>query len=217
MNKKLISKLMMAGAIAFGVISCEQGGNNEPAKLNAFQDSLSYSYGILIANQLTNIEGLDAEMVAAGVREQLNKNGQLTPQQANDVLSYEMRKEGEDFLAENAKKEGVIVTESGLQYKILEEGSGRIPTATNTVKVHYTGTLVDGTKFDSSVDRGEPAEFPLNRVVAGWTEGFQLLKEGTKAILYIPYDLGYGPRGSQGVIPPYATLIFEVELIEIVD
>jgi len=126
------------------------------------------------------------------------------------------RKPGAEFLEENAKQEGVLVTESGLQYKVLEEGTGNSPAATNTVKVHYTGTLIDGTTFDSSVERGEPIEFPLNGVIPGWTEGLQLMKEGGKSILYIPYNLGYGERGAGGVIPPFATLIFEVELIEIV-
>jgi len=216
MNKKLISKMMVVAIVALGAIACQQNGSNQPAKLTTQSDSLSYGYGILIANQLTTMEGLDPELVAAGVREQLTKSGQLTMQEANDAVTYEKRREGEDFLDANAQKEGVKTTESGLQYKILEEGTGNTPEATSTVKVHYTGTLVDGTKFDSSLDRGEPIEFPLNGVIPGWTEGLQLMKEGGKAILYVPYELGYGSRGAGGVIPPFAALIFEVELIEIV-
>jgi FKBP-type peptidyl-prolyl cis-trans isomerase FklB len=120
-----------------------------------------------------------------------------------------------DYLVDNAKKEGVTVTNSGLQYKVLEEGSGRQPAATDTVEVHYTGTLVDGTKFDSSRDRGQTIEFPLNGVIPGWTEGVQLMKEGARYEFTIPSELGYGARGAGGVIPPNATLIFDVELVAI--
>ena len=121
----------------------------------------------------------------------------------------------EDYLNENAKKDGVIVTDSGLQYKVLTAGTGRMPAATDTVEVHYVGTLTDGTKFDSSRDRGATIEFPLNRVIAGWTEGLQLMQEGARYELTIPSDLGYGPAGAGGVIPPDATLIFDVELIAV--
>ncbi len=120
-----------------------------------------------------------------------------------------------EYLDENAKKEGVTVTASGLQYKVLEEGTGRQPVATDTVEVHYTGTLTDGTKFDSSRDRGQTIEFPLNGVIAGWTEGVQLMKEGARYEFTIPSELGYGARGAGGVIPPNATLIFDVELIAV--
>jgi FKBP-type peptidyl-prolyl cis-trans isomerase FklB len=120
-----------------------------------------------------------------------------------------------DYLAENAKKDGVTVTASGLQYKVLEEGTGRQPAASDTVEVHYTGTLTDGTKFDSSRDRGQTIEFPLNGVIAGWTEGVQLMKEGARYEFTIPPELGYGARGAGGVIPGNATLIFDVELVAI--
>jgi len=120
-----------------------------------------------------------------------------------------------DYLIENAKKDGVTVTDSGLQYRVLEEGTGNQPSASDTVEVHYTGTLVDGTKFDSSRDRGETISFPLNGVIAGWTEGVQLMKEGSRYEFVIPSDLGYGARGAGGVIPPNATLVFDVELIAI--
>ena len=111
--------------------------------------------------------------------------------------------------------EGVNVTPSGLQYKVLVPAEGKKPQAQDTVKVHYTGTLLDGTKFDSSVDRGEPIEFPLNQVIKGWTEGVQLMAVGSKYKFFIPYNLGYGKQGAGGVIPPFATLIFEVELLDI--
>ncbi|MCI6403953.1 MAG: FKBP-type peptidyl-prolyl cis-trans isomerase [Prevotella sp.] len=125
------------------------------------------------------------------------------------------RQEGEKFLAENAKKDGVQVTESGLQYSVIKEGTGKSPKATDTVVCHYEGFLTNGTVFDSSIQRGEPAAFPLNAVIAGWTEGLQLMKEGGKTRFFIPYNLAYGEAGAAGAIPPYAALIFDVELLEV--
>jgi len=122
---------------------------------------------------------------------------------------------GEKYLAENAKKDGVVTTASGLQYKVLSEGSGKQPTAKDTVKCHYEGFLIDGTVFDSSVQRGEPATFPLQQVIAGWTEGLQLMQEGAKYRFFIPYRLAYGEGGAGASIPPFAALIFDVELIEV--
>ena len=122
---------------------------------------------------------------------------------------------GEKFLAENATKEGVKTTESGLQYKVIKEGQGEIPTKSSTVKVHYKGTLIDGTEFDSSYKREEPTSFRADRVIAGWTEGLQLMKEGAKYRFFIPYLLGYGANGAGSSIPPYSTLIFDVELIKV--
>ena len=124
--------------------------------------------------------------------------------------------DGEKYLAENAQKEGVVTLPSGLQYQVLREGNGKKPKATDQVKCHYEGMLVDGTMFDSSVQRGEPATFPLNGVIAGWTEGLQLMQEGAKYRFFIPYQLGYGERGAGSSIPPFATLVFDVELIEVV-
>ena len=122
---------------------------------------------------------------------------------------------GEKYLAENAKKEGVKTTSSGLQYQVLKEGDGRKPKATDSVKCHYEGFLIDGTLFDSSVQRGEPATFGLQQVIAGWTEGLQLMQEGAKYRFFIPYMLGYGESGAAGAIPPFAALIFDVELITV--
>ena len=122
---------------------------------------------------------------------------------------------GEKYLAENAKKEGVVVLPSGLQYQVLKEGNGKKPSAKDSVKCHYEGFLIDGTVFDSSVQRGEPAVFGLQQVIAGWTEGLQLMQEGAKYRFFIPYRLAYGEGGAGGSIPPYAALIFDVELINV--
>ena len=134
---------------------------------------------------------------------------------ANAKSAEENKAEGEAFLAENGKKEGVITTASGLQYKILKEGNGASPKATSSVTVHYKGTTIDGNEFDSSYKRGTPATFPLNRVIAGWTEGLQLMKEGASYEFYIPSDLAYGSRGAGRDIGPNSTLIFDVELIKV--
>ena len=136
-------------------------------------------------------------------------------QAQQEEMAAEAKKTGAEFLAENAKREGVKTTASGLQYEVIEQGDGEKPTAESTVKVHYEGKLVDGTIFDSSYQRGEPIEFPLNGVIRGWTEGLQLMPAGSTYMLYIPYDLGYGERGAGASIPPYATLIFKVELLEV--
>lgn len=151
-------------------------------------------------------------MNAEEATEWLNKTMEAKDAEKNKALSAE----GEAFLAENAKREGVFVTESGLQYEVVTMGEGEKPTAESTVKVHYHGTLIDGTVFDSSVQRGEPIEFPLGGVIKGWTEGLQLMPVGSKFILYIPYQLAYGERGAGELIAPYSALIFEVELLDIV-
>ncbi len=132
-----------------------------------------------------------------------------------EVESSKLKIEGQKFLAENKLKEGVKQTESGLQYKVIKQGTGAKPAFNDKVKVHYEGFLVDGKKFDSSVERGEPITFGLDQVIQGWSEGVQLMSVGSKYMLYIPYQLGYGERGAGQVIPPYATLIFEVELLGI--
>ncbi|MFC3094078.1 FKBP-type peptidyl-prolyl cis-trans isomerase [Alteromonas sediminis] len=186
------------------------------------------------SQQVAELGGaLDKELVLQGFTDSLANNAVLsdvevqqltqaaqqqfaTLQQAAAAKAAEANiKAGEAFLAENANKEGVVTTESGLQYEVLQAGEGVSPEATDTVKVHYHGTLIDGTVFDSSVDRGEPAEFPLNRVISGWTEGVQLMQEGAKYRFYIPANLAYGQRAT-GAITPNSTLIFDVELLEVV-
>ena len=162
------------------------------------------------------IENLKKEanviMTSDVAAEWLNKKMEAKAAERNKSLAAK----GEAFLAENAKREGIVVTESGLQYEVITMGEGEKPTAESTVKVHYHGTLIDGTVFDSSVQRGEPIEFPLNGVIKGWTEGLQLMPVGSKFILYIPYQLAYGERGAGELIGPCEALIFEVELLDIV-
>jgi FKBP-type peptidyl-prolyl cis-trans isomerase FklB len=199
------------------------------------QEKMSYVIGFDIGkNMLADFKQrefeLNNEILLKGLTDALNEKesalSQEETQAVTQVFQQQMmekqnaesavaRKAGEDFLALNALKEGVTVTASGLQYKILVEGAGKSPAPTNTVVVHYRGKLIDGTVFDESYTRGEPATFQLNQVIKGWTEGLQLLKEGGKAELYIPAELGYGDRGAGQVIPPGAALIFEVELIKV--
>ncbi len=200
-------------------------------------DKLSYGLGLGIGQQLAqmNIEGLNIDDFAEAIRDVLAgaelKVGHREAQQIVQEYFQKQEKklnaereekgkkakvEGEKFLAENAKKEGVKVTKSGLQYTVLREGTGRQPKATDSVRCHYEGFLIDGTVFDSSVQRGEPATFGLQQVIAGWTEGLQLMKEGAKYRFFIPYLLAYGPSGAGKSIPPYAALIFDVELLAVV-
>ena len=192
-------------------------------------DKVSYALGIGIGRQLADMGANDivTEDFAAAMKDVLT-GAQLqideTEAQAM-VQEYLQRKgeerlknvkaEGEAFLAENAKKEGIVTLPSGLQYQVLQEGNGKSPKATDQVKCHYEGTLINGKVFDSSYRRGEPATFPRNGVIAGWTEGLQLMKEGAKYRFFIPFNLAYGTRGAGQDIPPYATLIFDVELIEV--
>jgi FKBP-type peptidyl-prolyl cis-trans isomerase FklB len=145
----------------------------------------------------------------------LQKDLQAKQQEKMRVLAEKNKKEGESFLAENKKKDGVITLASGLQYKIIKNGGGKMPKATDSVTVNYRGTLIDGTEFDSSIKRGQPATFQVSGVIPGWTEALQLMREGSKWQLFIPSNLAYGERGAGGSIGPNAVLIFEVELISI--
>lgn len=193
-------------------------------------DKLSYSLGMVIGHNLKgmNVKGLVEADFASAVQTVLAGGpAELTDEEAQRLVSEFLQKqqeeqsraaraEGERFLEENARNEDVVVLPSGLQYKVLREGEGRKPAATDSVQCHYEGTLVDGTVFDSSYRRGEPATFPLNGVIKGWTEGVQLMAEGAKYRFFIPYHLAYGERGAGQSIPPYAALVFDVELIKIV-
>ena len=199
-------------------------------------DKLSYGLGLGIGQQLAqmNIEGLNIDDFADAIRDVINGNDlKVEHREAQQIVqNYFAEQEkklqaeraekgkaakeaGEKYLAENAKKEGIITTASGLQYKVLKEGTGKQPKATDKVRCHYEGFLIDGTVFDSSVQRGEPAVFPLDGVIVGWTEGLQLMREGGKYRFFIPYKLGYGEGGAGASIPPFATLVFDVELIEV--
>ena len=152
---------------------------------------------------------------AAGLLDKYFAEIERKQQSESAAMGAAMKKEGEEFLAANALKEGVTVLPSGLQYKVVVAGSGKKPGPKDKVRCHYCGTFPDGTKFDSSYDRGEPAVFGVNQVIAGWTEALQLMSEGSKWKLYIPYTLGYGEHGAPGAIPPYSALVFTVELIKV--
>ena len=192
-------------------------------------NKISYALGLGIGHQLKSmgIEDFSIEDFCKSITDVMEgKETALTSQEAQMLLNtyfQEKQKaesakaisEGKAFLEENAKKEGIITTKSGLQYEVLTEGTGNQPKATDTVRCHYEGSLIDGSIFDSSYKRGEPAEFGLNQVIPGWTEGVQLMKEGAKYRFYIPYVLGYGENGAGSSIPPYSTLIFDVELIKV--
>lgn len=192
-------------------------------------DKLSYAWGIAMASQLKGmgVANLDLQDYNDAVKAVFEGTElALKPEEAQKLINEYLielqekatklaKEAGSKFLEENGKKEGVHTTSSGLQYVIEKEGTGKSPKATDNVTVHYTGRLLDGKVFDSSVSRGEPATFPLNRVIPGWTEGLQLMKEGAKYVFFIPSDLAYGAQGAGRDIPPHSTLIFEVELIKV--
>lgn len=192
-------------------------------------DKLSYAWGLAMGQQLKGmgVKDLDVESFKYAVKaiydgtepaigmEEAQKLINDYLQDLQSKAEAAARAEGAKFLEENGKKENVKTTASGLQYVVEKEGTGAQPTAQDEVTVHYTGKLLNGQVFDSSVNRGEPATFPLNRVIPGWTEGVQLMKEGAKYTFFIPSDLAYGPQGVPGAIPPHSTLIFDVELIKV--
>lgn len=192
-------------------------------------DKFSYGLGMGIGQNLLSmgVEGMNMEDFLKGVSDILTGNKpEMSHAEAQKIVNEHFRKlaeeayainkeAGEKFLAENAKKEGVVTLPSGLQYEVIAEGNGNRPSATDRVKCHYEGTLIDGTVFDSSIKRGEPAVFGVNQVIKGWVEALQLMKEGAKWRLYIPYDMAYGENGAGEIIPPYSALIFDVELISV--
>ena len=199
-------------------------------------NKLSYALGLGIGRQLAQMgaEDLNIDDFSQAIKDILTgKEPQVSDQEAQKLVTtffeeqeakqraaaaekYKDNKEkGEAWLANKAMEEGVVALPSGLLYQVLNEGSGKKPTAADTVECHYEGTLIDGTKFDSSYDRGQTATFPLNQVIAGWTEGLQLMTEGAKYRFFIPYQLGYGERGAGAAIPPFSALIFDVELVAV--
>jgi FKBP-type peptidyl-prolyl cis-trans isomerase len=221
----------------FSVQACSQSPEKGATmELKDQKDKASYSIGVSIGKNLKDQKvDIKTDILVKGLLDAYTgAKTQLTEKEMGEVLTQfqqeimakaqedaakkggENKSKGEKFLADNKNKPGVKTTPSGLQYTVISEGTGPKPTASSTVKVHYTGKLIDGTTFDSSVDRGEPIEFPLNGVIKGWTEGVQLMSKGSKYKFFIPSDLAYGDRGAGNAIGPNETLVFEVELLDIV-
>ncbi|MBS9766515.1 MAG: FKBP-type peptidyl-prolyl cis-trans isomerase [Flavobacteriaceae bacterium] len=242
---KTIKMMLVAGVLSFGVVSCgNQPKKVTKADLKTEIDSVSYAIGLDLAKNLNkNIPDANVEIFLSAIRDSKDpKNALMNEMEIKTVVTKyfqkkreedakkrreealkqaekkygKEKKEGEEFLKENAKKQGIVTTKSGLQYKVIKQGKGEKPTATSKVKVHYKGTLINGEEFDSSYKRKEPATFLANQVIKGWTEGLQLMQVGSKYQFFIPQELAYGafPRG--GKIKPFMPLIFEVELLEIV-
>lgn len=220
-NSKLSVGLVVA--VAFGMVACEK-------KLDTDQKRASYSIGQQLGkNFKDNNVDFDADVLVMALKDvKEGKTSKMTQEEMGKAMqklqemaqakqgqvAEDNKKKGDEFLAKNKSNPNVKTTESGLQYVVEKEGTGAVPKETDEVKVHYTGTLVDGTKFDSSVDRGQPAEFPVNGVIKGWTEALVMMKEGSKYKLTIPAELAYGPMGRPG-IPPNSVLLFDVELLEV--
>lgn len=230
----------MKNSIIYGLVivlalsaSCQQGGKS--VKLESNIDSVSYAIGVLVgSNNLKQLEsapggdGINREAMASAFHaSSVGEEAAITEEQANELVrlffegasereAQKSLEEGNAFLEKNKAREGVTTTESGLQYEVLTEGTGAKPTAQDQVRVHYHGTLIDGEVFDSSVDKGEPVVFGVGQVIPGWTEALQLMPVGSKWKVFIPSDLAYGANPRPGPIGPNSTLIFEVELLEIV-
>ena len=227
-------KALVLLALLSTLIACEQKEEMQaetaaaPTGLTTDADRFSYGLGMVIGERvLKQYEGVDYDLLIQGMKAQHQSQETLiTLEDAGAALAAHAEQQfaaqteankmkGTAYLEENANKDGVMVTESGLQYSVITQGDGAKPVATDQVTVHYRGTLIDGTEFDSSYSRGEPATFGLNQVIPGWTEGVQLMNVGSKYLFVVPSELGYGERGAGGAIGPFETLIFEVELIEI--
>ena len=230
--KTIYSSVLFICILTF--ISCNNMNTTEkePIVLNEESSEISkvsYSLGISIANNLKqqNFDSITVEALAKGIDDVYSQNElMVTQEEANEIIqnyfkakaekkALENMDAGKKFLEENKTKEGIVTLASGMQYQIITEGTGGSPTLESKVTTHYHGTLIDGTVFDSSVDRGQPASFPVNGVIPGWTEALQLMKVGSKWKLFIPSELAYGPNSPGGAIGPNATLIFDVELISI--
>jgi FKBP-type peptidyl-prolyl cis-trans isomerase len=231
-------KFMVVLVLAAAVVGCQSQGTNGGGKtsLATKQDTVSYGIGFNIGRNLhkDSIE-VDYGALVAGMRDALADSGkrilsedcvdstmrawqnEMREKQMNNMQAEAQKNktEGEAFLAENKTKEGVVTLPDGLQYKVIKEGTGAKPKANQTVTVHYRGTLLNGQEFDSSYKRGEPATFPVGGLIKGWTEALQMMKVGSKWQVWIPSDLAYGERGAGGVIPPNATLFFEMELLAV--
>ncbi len=235
LNSKGEIMRLMLGVVLCTVLVTTPVVAEDKQELKTQKDKISYVVGLEMGSSLKkNMIDVDIEILTKGIKDALSeakplmteqemketitalqKDLQAKQQEQIKALAEKNKKEGESFLAENKKKKGVITMPSGLQYKILTDGKGKSPKATDTVTVNYKGTLIDGTEFDSSYKRGQPATFTVNGVIPGWTEALQLMKEGSKWQLFVPSKLAYGERGAGGPIGPNAVLIFEVELISI--
>ena len=231
---RLAIAALLACALTSGLTAAPAWAQDKSA-LQTPQDKVSYSIGLSVGRNLKSQDvAVSADKFMLGLRDALKGEGQLlTDEEVREVMfAYQMerrtkqmeaqekageasKKEGEDYLAANKKKKGVKTTASGLQYKVLKEGNGKMPAAESIVTAHYKGTLIDGTEFDSSYARGQPAQFPLNGVIAGWSEALQLMKVGAKHQVWIPAELAYGTQGAGARIGPHTMLIFEIELIAI--
>lgn len=238
-----LTNILAATVVGLSIVSCSNGQFKQKSSLATEVDSVSYALGLDMANKIkTNFDEMDQDLFVQGFKngmdstnllveskdinnilraffqkKQQEKMKQMQEEQAKKAEAEfgDNKKAGEDFLAENKTKDGVKATESGLQYVVLKEGEGDAPTASSRVKVHYHGTLIDGTVFDSSVEKGEPAEFGVSQVIKGWTEGLQLMKSGAKYKFFIPQELAYGPQQRGQHIKPFSALVFEVELLEV--
>ncbi len=232
--KNSILYLVVAALLMAATSSCQQGGPVN-VKLETPVDSVSYAIGILVGannnQQLKSVPGNDEinidALIAAFSSISKGEDIKIAEEDANAIVqnffteasareAQDNLEAGNKFLEENGKREGVVTTESNLQYEIITEGTGEIPTASDKVRVHYHGTLIDGTVFDSSVDRGEPIVFGVTQVIPGWTEALEMMPVGSKWKIYLPANLAYGERGAGADIGPNSALIFEVELLEIV-
>ena len=239
-----LTKILAVTVVGLSIVSCSNNTSQFKSSnsLATEVDSVSYALGLDMANKIkTSFDEMNQDLVVQGFKNGIDSTNLLVESKdINFILQSffqkkqqekmkkqqeeqakkaekefgEYKKEGEKFLAENKTKEGVKTTDSGLQYIVLKEGKGDAPTATSRVKVHYHGTLTDGTVFDSSVDRGQPSEFGVNQVIKGWTEGLQLMKPGAKYKFFIPQELAYGPQQRGAKIKPFSALVFEVELLE---
>ena len=233
--KKLLSCLILSGSVALTACQSDDSSADKEINLDTLEKKVFYTIGVSVAENV-RIDKFDFDSAAfnlavadvkAGKESRLSEDEMRATMQSFQAMQREIltqereeqaeknRAEGEAFLAAKAQEEGVIKTDSGLMYKVITAGTGATPKATDTVVAHYAGTLIDGTEFDSSYKRGNPATFGVSNLIPGWVEALQIMPVGSKWELYIPGDLAYGPRGNQG-IPPSATLIFELELLDIV-